>query len=107
MGKTLKKAIILAAGRGTRLRRLLKGNPKPLLDIGNISLIENLIQKLKKINIKKIIVVTGYQSKKIKKTLGTNIKYIHYPNFKKQTIYTQCYLSKKSLMSRFFVCFQM
>ena len=53
MGKTLKKAIILAAGRGTRLRRLLKGNQKPLLDIGNISLIENLIQKLKKINIKR------------------------------------------------------
>ena len=96
MGRTLKKAIILAAGRGTRLRRLLKGNPKPLLDIGNISLIENLIQKLRKINIKKIIVVTGYQSKKIKKTLGTNVKYIHYPNFKKtNNLHTMLFIKKE------------
>ena len=55
MGKNLDKAIILAAGTGSRLKNILKGNPKPLLKINNSTLIEILIKKLKKLKINKII----------------------------------------------------
>ena len=51
--KKTHKAIILAAGKGLRLRKILKGKPKPLLKIGNKTLIENLIEKLKDLNVKK------------------------------------------------------
>ncbi|EJT6666008.1 phosphocholine cytidylyltransferase family protein, partial [Clostridium perfringens] len=37
------KALILAAGRGTRISRYLSGRPKCTVDIGGISLIENTI----------------------------------------------------------------
>ena len=67
MTKKTHKAIILAAGKGLRLRKILKGKPKPLLKIGNKTLIENLIEKLKDLNEKKIILVTGYKSNEIKK----------------------------------------
>ena len=40
MASTINKAIILAAGRGSRLRGVLKGKPKPLLKIGGTTLIE-------------------------------------------------------------------
>ena len=69
MAKEVNKAIILAAGKGSRLQKLLKGNPKPLLKIGNDIILKIIIKKLQKLKIEKIIVVTGYQSIKIRKKL--------------------------------------
>lgn len=40
------KVMILAAGRGTRLRPLTDATPKPLLQVGNYSLIEHLLFRL-------------------------------------------------------------
>lgn len=56
----INKAIILAAGRGTRMDDLCDNTPKPLLKINNITLIESIILKLIKSKIKKIYVVVGY-----------------------------------------------
>ena len=81
MTKKTHKAIILAAGKGLRLRKILKGKPKPLLKIGNKTLIENLIEKLKDLNVKKIILVTGYKSNEIKKIVKNKVKCIYYPNY--------------------------
>lgn len=50
------KAMILAAGLGTRLRPLTSEKPKPLVPIGNIPIINLLIQYLKGHGINKIIV---------------------------------------------------
>ena len=36
-------ALILAAGKGLRLRKILKGKPKPLLKIGNKTLLRKLV----------------------------------------------------------------
>ena len=69
MVKKINKAIILAAGRGSRLQNVLKGKPKPLLKIEKESIINLLIGKLEKLKIKKIIVVTGFKSKIIKKRI--------------------------------------
>ena len=83
MVKKINKAIILAAGRGSRLQNVLKGKPKPLLKIEKESIINLLIDKLEKLKIKKIIVVTGFKSKIIKKRIRKKIKFIYYPNFNK------------------------
>ena len=83
MVKKINKAIILAAGRGSRLQNVLKGKPKPLLKIEKESIINLLIGKLEKLKIKKIIVVTGFKSKIIKKRIRKKIKFIYYPNFNK------------------------
>ena len=82
MFKKLNKAVILAAGRGSRLQKTLKGKPKPLLKIENKSIINLLIGKLEKLKIKKIV-VTGFKSKIIKKRIRKKIKFIYYPNFNK------------------------
>ncbi len=50
------KAMILAAGLGTRLRPLTSEKPKPLVPIGNIPIINLLIQYLKGHGIHEIIV---------------------------------------------------
>jgi len=53
-------AVILAAGRGKRLGKLSEEQPKPMTQIGEISIIENLVGSLIKNKVKKIVLVTGY-----------------------------------------------
>lgn len=57
----MKRAIILAAGLGTRLKPLTLFTPKPLLKVRGISLLENTINILKQSGISQIIVICGYK----------------------------------------------
>ena len=66
------KAIILAGGRGKRLRPITDKIPKPLILIDNIPLIERSIKYLKKFGINEIIICSGYRSKQIETFLKKN-----------------------------------
>ena len=61
------RAIILVAGRGSRLPKKLSVNPKCFLKIGNHMIIEKLIKNFTDVGIKKISLVTGYKDHKFKK----------------------------------------
>jgi choline kinase len=54
------RAIILAAGRGSRLGELTENMPKTLLPIGNSNCFESQIQIYKSLDFSEISVVTGY-----------------------------------------------
>ena len=56
------KALVMAAGRGTRISRYIEGKPKCTVDIGSIRLIEYTIQKLLERDVDRIGIVLGYQS---------------------------------------------
>lgn len=72
------KALILAAGKGSRISRYLKGKPKCTVDIGGITLIENTIIKLKEIGINDIGIIVGYNSLEIKRILKKyNLKFYY------------------------------
>ena len=75
------KAIIIAAGDGSRLGNLTKDLPKPLVDINSKSIIERQISLLRKNNVNDIVVVTGYKKEKF---TFKNIEYVHNPNFREQ-----------------------
>jgi bifunctional UDP-N-acetylglucosamine pyrophosphorylase/glucosamine-1-phosphate N-acetyltransferase len=66
------KAVILAAGLG---KRMSVDKPKCLLKIGNKSLLEHNIEKLKSIGIKEIAVVIGHMGEMIKEILGDSVTY--------------------------------
>ena len=57
------KAIILAAGRGTRLAPMTLIKPKPLLNVHGKTLLENMVHFLKESNINDITIVAGYKEK--------------------------------------------
>ena len=57
------KAIILAAGRGTRLLPMTLVKPKPLLNVHGKTLLENTVHFLKESNINDITIVAGYKEK--------------------------------------------
>ena len=54
----VKTALILCAGLGKRLNPLTLEKPKPLLELNNITLLENTINLIKKLEIKKIFLNT-------------------------------------------------
>ena len=56
------KAVIMAGGLGTRLRPLTKIIPKPLLPIGEKSILEITIKKLKEEGFDEIILAVNYKS---------------------------------------------
>ncbi|RLG14880.1 MAG: hypothetical protein DRN66_00755 [Candidatus Nanohalarchaeota archaeon] len=75
------KAVILAGGKGTRLRPLTYAVPKPLLPLKQRPIIEHIMMHLKSHDIKEFIITIGYLGYQIKnyfhdgKDLGVSIKY--------------------------------
>lgn len=72
------RAILLAAGMGTRLRPLTLETPKPLIKVNGESMIERQIEALKDIGVEEIIIVTGYLKEKfdfLKEKYGIKLIY--------------------------------
>lgn len=66
------RAIILAAGKSTRLRPLTENTPKCLLEINGQAIIDYQIKSLLDNGVNEIIVVTGFQGEKIINHLKKN-----------------------------------
>ena len=62
-------ALILCAGYGKRLNPLTLIEPKPLLKVNEITLLENCINLIKSLGIKKVIINTFYLKEKIESFL--------------------------------------
>lgn len=78
------KAIILVAGRGRRLRPLTDRCPKPLLPIGDHTILSDCLAQLKALNPEQYVIVVGYRSKCIRSAVGesfegTSITYVRQP----------------------------
>ena len=85
--KKIKQAVIIVGGEGVRLRPYTVVLPKPLMPIGNFTILEILILQLKKFKFKEIFLATGYKSALIKSYFGDGKNYglkISYVNEKKQ-----------------------
>jgi MurNAc alpha-1-phosphate uridylyltransferase len=64
-------ALILCAGYGKRLNPLTLQKPKPLLKINESTMLENSINLIKSLGIKKIIINTFYLKEKIESFINT------------------------------------
>jgi len=69
------KAVILAGGLGTRLKPFTEVIPKPLLPIGEKSVLEIQIERLKKFGFDEIFLATNYKSDYIKNFFGDGSRY--------------------------------
>ena len=75
------RAMILAAGRGERLRPLTDKTPKPLIDVGGKRLIEHHLDKLAAAGFREIVINLSHLGDKIRETLGDGSTWgltIHY-----------------------------
>ena len=75
-------AIILAGGKGTRLRPLTFDIPKPLVKVNGKPLIEYALEELERNGVENVYISLGYKAEKImhyldhRKKFGANIEYV-------------------------------
>lgn len=60
----IEKAILLAAGMGTRIRPISEETPKPLIVVNGTPMIETMIKSIKNAGIENIVIVVGYRKEK-------------------------------------------
>lgn len=98
------RAILLAAGMGTRLRPLTIDTPKPLIKINNESIIERQIKALNEVGIDEIIIVTGYLKEKFEFLRDKyGVKLIHNDKYNRyNNIYTM-YLVREYLKDTYVI----
>jgi bifunctional UDP-N-acetylglucosamine pyrophosphorylase/glucosamine-1-phosphate N-acetyltransferase len=69
------KAVVLAAGLGKRLASITAEKPKVLVKIGEKTLIECNIDKLRSLGIKQVALVVGYKGEMVRQLLGKTVTY--------------------------------
>lgn len=69
------KALILAGGKGARLRPLALHTPKPIVPLANIPFLFFQIDRIKRADITEIILSLSYQPRKITDIFGDGMKY--------------------------------
>ncbi|MBD3388548.1 MAG: NTP transferase domain-containing protein [Candidatus Altiarchaeales archaeon] len=80
--RKVRKAVILAGGKGTRMRPLTYEMPKPMIPLKGKPLVQHIIELCRKYDIREIIMSTGYLGEKIREHfgdgshLGVDIQYV-------------------------------
>ena len=76
------RAVILAGGKGVRLRPLTYTIPKPLLPVGEKPILEEIIERLKTFGVRDFVIAVGYRAELIEtyfrdgSQLGVRIDYV-------------------------------
>jgi choline kinase len=86
------KALILDSGRGERLRPLTENKPKPLIKVGNKTLLDHQLNNLIECNIMDVIITTGPFDSKIKKHVENEHPYLNVSYVKNPKYHTTNYI---------------
>lgn len=88
------QAIILAAGMGKRLKELTSNATKCMVKVNGVTMIERMLSQLEKLDLNRIVVVVGYEGKKLIEyidTLGIKTPIVYVDNeiyYKTNNIYS-------------------
>ncbi len=69
------KAVILAAGKGTRMKELTNEVPKPMLRVQGKPILEHIVEGLKAAGIREFFIVTGWKAEVIENHFGDGAKF--------------------------------
>ena len=58
----IEKAVILAAGRGTRMRELTLDLPKPMIEVRGKPVLQHIVEGLRDAGIRDFLIVVGYRA---------------------------------------------
>ena len=96
------QAIILAAGMGKRLGEYTKNNTKCMVPVNGTPLIDRTLNQLSKLGLNRVVIVVGYEGKKLMDYLGTErnglkIEYVNNPIYDKTNNIYSLALAKEQL----------
>jgi NDP-sugar pyrophosphorylase family protein len=97
------KAVILAAGFGTRLRPLTDLRPKPLVEVNGVSILHNALCNLEAVGVKDVTIVVGYRKDAIQYACGRQfggleINYVESTLFDKTGSAYSLWLAREALL---------
>ena len=64
------KAVILAAGKGTRMGELTDETPKPMLPVEGRPILEHIVTGLREVGITEFCIITGWKAEVIEDYFG-------------------------------------
>jgi dTDP-glucose pyrophosphorylase len=70
----MNKAVLLAAGRGTRMRDLTEALPKPMLEVRGKPVLEHIVEGLRDNGLTNLLVVVGWRGDVVKEFFGDGSK---------------------------------
>jgi dTDP-glucose pyrophosphorylase len=69
------KAVVLAAGRGTRMRELTADIPKPMIEVRGKPVLQHIVEGLRDAGIREFLVVVGYRADAVQNFFGDGSRY--------------------------------
>ena len=64
------KAVVLAAGRGTRMRELTSDLPKPMIEVRGKPVLQHIVEGLRDANVRRFLIVVGYHAETVRNFFG-------------------------------------
>lgn len=97
------QAVILAAGRSSRIDGAIDSQPKCLAVVGGRTLVDHQLSLLEEVGITRICVVVGYRGAEVSKVVGTRAECIHNSLWKGTDSLYSLWLSRKWVVGSFVV----
>jgi dTDP-glucose pyrophosphorylase len=64
------KAVVLAAGRGTRMRELTNALPKPMIEVRGKPVLQHIVEGLRDASVRKVLIIVGYHAETVRNFFG-------------------------------------
>ena len=69
------KAVLLAAGRGTRMRELTADLPKPMIEVRGKAVLQHMVEGLRDAGIREFLIIVGYRAETVSNFFGDGSRY--------------------------------
>ena len=69
------KAVLLAAGRGTRMREMTAELPKPMLEVRGKPVLQHIVEGLRDAGLREFLVIVGYRADAVQNFFGDGSRY--------------------------------
>src|SRR6266705_2197650 len=73
--KKIDRAVILAAGRGTRMRELTADLPKPMIEVRGKPVLQNIVEGLRDAGVRRFLIIVGYRAEAVQNFFGDGSRY--------------------------------
>jgi dTDP-glucose pyrophosphorylase len=69
------KAVLLAAGRGTRMRELTNDLPKPMIEVRGKPVLQHIVEGLREAGARQFLIIVGYRADAVQHFFGDGSRY--------------------------------
>ena len=70
MSALISKAVLLAAGRGTRMRELTNDLPKPMIAVRGKPILQHIMEGLRAAGVREVLIIVGYRAEVVRHFFG-------------------------------------